>query len=416
MKKILLFAILIATIFTNTLEAQERVKIYNGKIVMPYSIIENGCVLIEDGVIVEITTGNVDFEGASVIDAKGKYISPGFIDTHCHGGGDYDFMDGNVEAMLKAAEMHAKHGTTLIYPTTASCSDEILFKTFDIYRAADKVNTKGAAFGGLYIEGGYLNIKMAGGQDKEYIFPPKREHWEPILEKGGDIIARWGLAPELPGALELAAELRKRGIQTSMAHTAALYDEAVRAYDEGFTSITHFYSLTSSVTRIKALRYAGVVEAGYNLDNLYLEAIADGVHLPAGLLRLIYKVKGANRVVLVTDAMRGAGMPDGESVLGNREDGVVCIIEDGVAKLPDRSSFAGSVATTDRLVRTYMREAGVELTEAVQMMTLTPAMMMKIDAKKGSIALGKDADIIIFDDNINVSMTMIGGKVVSEVK
>lgn len=411
MNKIIL-SVVAAFLLTATVSAQTRMKITNGKIIMPFSIIENGCVLIENGKIKSLSSQDVDFPNAQVIDAKGKYVSPGFIDTHCHGGGGFDFMDGTPEAMVGAAEMHAKYGTTLIYPTTASCSDEILFETFNNYRIADKMNTKGAAFGGLHIEGGYLNKNMSGGQDPRYVINPERKHWEKILEKGGDIIARWSMAPELPGALELAAELRKRGIQTSMAHTAALYEEALAAYDAGFTSITHFYSLTSTVTRRDAMRYAGVIEAGYYLDNLYTEAIADGVHLPEPLLRLIYKVKGPDRVVLVTDAMRGAGMPDGKSVLGSIRDGMDVIIEDGVAKLPDRSSFAGSVSTSDRLVRTYMQKAGVELLQAVRMMTLTPAEMMKIEDRKGTLAPGKDADIIIFDDDINVSMTIIGGKII----
>jgi len=411
MKRIIL--IVSAVLFCVTMiSAQNKMKITNGKIIMPFSIIENGCVLIENGKIISVNKSDVDFPGAQVIDAGGKYISPGFIDTHCHGGGGFDFMDGTPEAMVGAAEMHAKYGTTLIYPTTASCSDEILFETFENYRKADKMNTKGAAFGGLHIEGGYLNKNMSGGQDPRYVINPERKHWEKILEKGGDIIARWSMAPELPGALELGEELRKRGIQTSMAHTAALYEEALAAYDAGFTSITHFYSLTSTVTRRDAMRYAGVIEAGYYVDNLYTEAIADGVHLPEPLLRLIYKVKGPDRVVLVTDAMRGAGMPDGKSVLGSIRDGMDVIIEDGVAKLPDRSSFAGSVSTSDRLVRTYTQKAGVELLQAVRMMTLTPAEMMKIQDRKGTLAPGKDADIIIFDDNINVSMTMVGGKII----
>lgn len=399
-------------LFTGAANGQDRIKITGGNVVLPYSIIENGTVLVEDGKIVEVTAGDVDFPGAKVINAEGRYIAPGFIDTHCHGGGGHDFLDGTAEAIVGAAEMHAKHGTTLIYPTTCSCSDEALFGLFDNYRKAEQMNDKGAALGGIHIEGGYINKTMAGGQDQRYIFPPERNHWEKILEKGGDLIARWSIAPELPGVDELAAELKKRGIQMSMAHTAALYEEALAAFDEGFTSITHFYSLTSTVTRKDALRYAGVIEAGYYLDDIYTEAIADGVHLPAPLLRLIYKVKGSDRVVLVTDAMRGAGMPEGKSILGPLDGGQEVIIEDGVAKLPDRSSFAGSVATTDRLVRTYMRQAGVELLAAVRMMTLTPARMMKIEDSKGSIAAGKDADIVIFDDDINVSMTMVGGRVV----
>lgn len=394
------------------LAASNRIVIVNGRLITPYSIQENASVVVENGKIVSVVTGEADVENAEVIDAGGKYISPGFIDTHCHGGGNFDFSDGTPEAMVGAAEMHAKHGTTLIYPTTASCSDQTLFETFDIYRKAMKMNKKGAALGGIHIEGGYINKSMSGGQDPRYIRNPERSHWEKILARGGDIIARWSIAPELSGVSELAVELQKRGIQMSMAHTAALWEDALAAFDNGFSSITHFYSLTSTVTRRDALRYAGVVEAGYYMDDIYIEAIADGVHLPAPLLKLMYKQKGADRIVLVTDAMRGAGMPDGKSILGSIKDGMEVIIEDGVAKLPDKSSFAGSVATADRLVRTYMQKAGVDLVNAVKMMTLTPAQMMKIDDRKGSVAVGKDADILIFDDNINVSMTMIGGKVI----
>ena len=411
-KKIILLLLFTSTFNLIIGSNPERIKITNGKIILPYSIIENGCVLIEDGKIMDVVSGNVEFENAKVIDAKGKYVSPGFIDTHCHGGGGYDFMDETPEDMIQAAELHAKHGTTLIYPTSASCSDFTLFRMFENYRKANQMNKTGAAFGGIHIEGGYLSESMSGGQDLRYLMYPAPAHYNKILEEAGDIIARWSIAPELPGALDLAVELRKRNIQVSMAHTAALYEEAVDAFDNGFTSITHLYSLTSSITRKNALRYAGVIEAGYLLDNLYVEAIADGVHLPAPLLKLIHKVKGADRVVLVTDAMRGAGQTSGTSILGSKEDGQQVIIEDGVAKLPDRSSFAGSIATTDRLVRTYIKEGGVNLLDAVQMMTLTPAQMMKIEHTKGAIGKNKDADIVIFDEGINIYLTMIKGKIV----
>ena len=391
----------------------QRIKISNANIITPYNIIDNGTILIENGKIAAISDEDLPFDNAQVIDAGGRYASPGFIDTHTHGGGGYDFLDGTVEAVLGITELHARHGTTLIYPSTASCSNDDLFKLFDAYRKADKINAKGATLGGINIEGGYLNVEMRGGQDIRYIKNPTQNDFMTILDKGGDIIKRWSFAPELPGATDLMEELNARGIQMSMAHTAALYEEACDAFNHGMNSITHFYSMTSSVTRRNALRYAGVIEAGYIFDDIYVEAIADGVHLPEPLLRLIYKVKGPDRIVLVTDAMRGADMPEGsEVILGSISDGVAVIIEDGVAKLADRSSFAGSIATADRLVRTYIQKAGVELIKAVQMITLTPAQLMKIDNRKGSIAIGKDADIILFDKDINVSMTMIDGKVI----
>ncbi len=415
MKKIALITMLLAFVMQSEGAPQktQRVKIFNGKVILSHEIIPNGCVLIENGRIVDVKAGDAEFPGAELIDAKGRYVSPGFIDTHCHAGGGFDFQDGTAEDMLGAAEMHLKHGTTLIYPTSSSCADETLFQAFEAYRKADKVNTKGAAFGGFHIEGGYYSMAMKGGQDPRYIKDPDPAQYNEILARGGDIIKRWSMAPELPGALELARILTARGIQVSMAHTSALYQEAMAGYEAGFSSITHFYSMCSTVTRREALRYAGVIEAGYNTDELFVEAIADGVHLPAPLLKLIYKVKGSDRILLVTDAMRAAGLPEGgTSVLGSKKGGVQVLIEDGVAKMPDRSSFAGSIATSDRLVRTYRDQGGVNLVEAVKMMTLTPATLMKIDDKKGSLAIGKDADVILFDEGVDVSMVMINGKVI----
>src|SRR5690554_1408927 len=170
----------------------------------------------------------------------------------------------------------------------------------------------------------------------------------------------------------------------------------------------------STITRRNAYRYAGVLEASYMIDDMTVEIIADGVHLPKSLLQFVYKFKGPDRTALCTDSMRGAGMPDGESILGSLEKGQKVIIEDGVAKLPDRTAFAGSVATTDRLIRTMVQLAEVPLVEAVKMLTLTPARIMKIDSNKGSVAIGKDADFVIFDENINVSHTILEGNVIYE--
>lgn len=263
-------------------EPAGRVKIVNASVILPSRVIEGATILIEEGRIVAVGTDlTTPFEGARVIDAAGRYAAPGFIDVHCHGGGGYDFSDGTVEAMLRAAEMHAQHGTTLIYPTTASCSNETLFRLFDTYRKATVQNHSGAAFGGIHIEGGYLSQEMKGGQDPRYIKNPTPEDYNAILAAGGDLIARWTFAPELPGSDGLIEELARRGIQMSMGHTSALYEEAVAAYDAGMSSITHFYSMTSSVTRRNALRYAGVLEAGYLLDGLYVETIGDASTFPS---------------------------------------------------------------------------------------------------------------------------------------
>src|SRR6185503_8508289 len=161
-----------------------------------------------------------------------------------------------------------------------------------------------------------------------------------------------------------------------------------------------------------AFRYAGVIESAYLIDDMTVEIIADGVHLPPPLLKLVYKIKGPDKTALITDAMRAAGMPPGESILGSLKNGTPVIIEDDVAKLPDRSAFAGSVATFDRLVANMVRLAEVPLIDAVKMASLTPAKIIKLDDTKGSLTAGKDADVVIFDEGINVDTTIVNGNVV----
>lgn len=216
----------------------------------------------------------------------------------------------------------------------------------------------------------------------------------------------------MEGAPEFAAELSKRGIIASAGHTDATFEEIDEAYQSGCSLITHFFSCISTIVRKNSYRTAGVLEYGYYQDGMAVEIIADGCHVPESLLKLIVKVKGHDDVVLVTDSMRGAGMPEGPSILGGLADGQACIIEDGVAKLMDRSGFAGSVCTTDRLIRTMTTLAGVTVEQAVKMASYNPARVMGIADRKGSLEVGKDADIVIFNDNVDVAATMVGGRVV----
>ena len=392
---------------------KNRMIIKNGKVIFPDKIEENLSVVCENGKITDILHyEDIDIdENDTVIDAENKYIAPGFIDIHTHGGGGHDFMDGTVEAYLGAAETHARYGTTALLPTTLTSTFDELLKTFSIYKEAVRKNTKGAKFLGLHLEGPYFAYNQRGAQDPKYLRNPEPEEYNKILSESDDIV-RWSLAPELPGALEFGKVLTSKNILTSIAHSDAIYEEVLDAFSAGFTHVTHLYSAMSSVTRRNAFRYAGVLEAAYLIDDMTVEIIADGVHLPKSLLQFVYKFKGSDKTALCTDSMRGAGMPDGESILGSLEKGQKVIIEDGVAKLTDRTAFAGSVATTDRLVRTMVEVAEVPLLEAVKMMTLTPARIMRIDQQKGSVEIGKDADIVIFDDNIHVSHTILEGNVI----
>ena len=389
----------------------QKIKIFNGQIITSSGIIPEGMVVIEGRTIIEIKEGNVSVKGATEIDAKGKYISPGFIDIHLHGGGGCDFMDADVESFLKIAETHARYGTTSMMPTTLASERDELVKTLKAYEEADQQNSKGAQFIGMHIEGPYFSYNQRGAQDPAYLRDPDPLEYEDLLALSGSI-KRWSAAPELKGAMEFGRYLVSKGVVPSIAHTDAIYEEVEEAFKNGYSLITHLYSAMSGVTRRNAFRYAGVIESAYIIDEMNVEIIADGIHLPAPLLKLIYKIKGPDRIALVTDAMRAAGMPPGESILGSLKKGQKVIVEDGVAKLPDRTAFAGSVATADRLVRNMINLAGVSLYHAVKMITATPATIMGIADRKGSLAVGKDADLVIFDEQINIEMTMVNGNIV----
>ncbi|MGM9791004.1 MAG: N-acetylglucosamine-6-phosphate deacetylase [Candidatus Cryptobacteroides sp.] len=363
------------------------------------------------GKIVQICPDAQVQEGDELLDVGGAYLSAGFIDIHLHGGGGHDFMDGTVEAFIGAARIHATHGTTAMVPTTLTCTDGELLRSFEVFRQAKADNADGARLLGLHLEGPYFSPAQSGAQDPSYLKTPTPESYLPILEASQDIL-RWSVAPELEGALEFGDELAKRGILASIAHTDAVYEQVVEASRHGYSHFTHLYCAMSSVTRRNAFRRAGAVEAAYLLDDTTVEIIADGVHLPAPLLQFVYRFKGPDKIALCTDSMRAAGMPDGEYLLGSLEKGQTVIVEDGVAKLPDRSAFAGSVATADRLVRTMVRMAGVPLEDAVKMMTLTPARIMHLDSQMGSLEAGKNADLVIFDKDINVLYTIIAAKTI----
>jgi len=393
----------------------QTIKIFNGKIITPEKIIDGGTILIQSNRIEAISNGNIEAPDCIEIDAQGKFISPGFIDIHVHGGGGYDFMDGNENAFLQIAKTHAKFGTTSMLPTTLTSTKEAMLQILGVYESANKNNINGSQFLGMHLEGPYIAMSQKGAQDPRYIRDPLPEEYQEILSKFS-CIKRWSAAPELKGAIEFGKYIKSKGVLPALAHTDAVYDEVIKAFENGYTLATHLYSAMSGVTRRNSFRFAGVVESAFIIDDMDVEIIADGVHLPAPLLKLVYKIKGADRTALITDAIRPAGTNVSESTLGSIDNGLKVIIEDGVAKLPDRTAFAGSIATADRLVRSMINLAEVPLEDAIKMISATPARILGVLDKKGTLTVGKDADIIIFDNNINVSMTMINGKIIYQNK
>ena len=384
----------------------------NARIVLPDTILDDHYLSVKNGVIESIGKGTPDREqlnSCTTVDCGGQYLSPGFIDIHCHGGGGADFMDGHMEDILTAARAHLIHGTTGICPTTLTCSDEELFTFFESFRQAREVTEQMPHLLGIHLEGPYFSPAQAGAQPPKYLVHPRPEHYHEILRRGQGNIVRWSAAPELPGALELGDELAGKGIKVSMGHSDAGFEDIVNAMEHGYSQITHFYSAMSTITRKRGRRVLGLIECGYLFDRLKVEIIADGIHLPPELLKLILKCKNHDDICLVTDSMRGAGMPDGPSLLGSKKNGVPVIIEDGIANMPDFSSFAGSVATTDRLVRVMVQKAGLPVWKAVKMASLNPASFLGIQETYGSIQPGKSADLLIFDDDIRISSVYVSG-------
>lgn len=374
----------------------------SGKVITPEGIV-NGSVSYENGKICGVSAGDTE---------QGYYIAPGFVDIHIHGGGGHDFMDGTEEAFLGAAKLHASHGTATLLPTTLTCPDEELFHSFSVLRNVKTDKTYGGMFYGMHLEGPYFSPMQAGAQDPKYLKNPEKSHYEAILKEANGLITRWSVAPELEGALELGDRLKEAGICASMGHSDALYEQVLEANKHGYTHLTHFYSGMSALTRKRGYRYPGMIESGYMIDELTVEVICDGKHLPHSMLGYVFRAKGVDKCALVTDAMRGAGMTEGKTILGSLTNGQECYIEDGVAKMPGGEAFAGSVATTDRLVRNAIA-AGASLYDAVKMMSTTPAKLCNMN-DRGEIVAGKRADFTVFDEDINIIAVVSGGTIIYE--
>ncbi len=389
-----------------------KIQLINASVIYPDGI-EHGYVTVKDGLIDMVGTGSPRIEETDhVWDLKGNYLSPGFVEIHSHGAGGSDFMDGTSEAVITAAKTHLHHGTTTLYPTTLAASQEEIFGSIDALRNARRIMTDGPELPGLHMEGPYLSKKQKGAIDEKYIRNPEPEEYEKFIYYGEGAISRWTLAPELPGSELFIKCLNKHGIVPSMGHSDAEYSQILRAYRNGVHHVTHLYSAMSGMIRRQGFRYPGLIESSYCIDGLTVEVIADACHLPIEILQLVYRVKGPDKVALTCDSMRCAGQNVHESILGSKCNGQRVIIEDEVAKMPDRCAFAGSIALDDRLVRTAYQLADIPLYDCVRMMTLTPAKIMGEEKRIGSIEPGKTANLICFDEGICIKGVMVHGKLV----
>lgn len=365
-------------------------------------------VLIKDEKIVDTDfSGNIP-DGCEIIEVNGKYVSAGFIDIHLHGGGGYDFMDCTKEAFLGISKTHLENGTTLIVPTAVSSTFENILNLIKTYKECiDECPN----FYGIHLEGPFISKNQKGAHKEYLLHSPTNEEIDILLTEGKGVIKRITAAPELDNMQYFANKMKENGINLAIGHSDATSDVALKSFKDGFSHVTHLYSATPSVRKINQVVKAGVVEAAYLDDDVTVELIADGKHAAVDALRLAVKIKGTDKVALVTDALRPAGTDVKESYLGEKLPENRVIIEDGVAKLPDRSSFAGSIATSSMLLERGVNHYGLTLTDTVKMITETPAKILGIE-NKGKIENSFIADIAVFDENYKVEKVILNGKIV----
>lgn len=391
-----------------------RTWIGNGKVVLPSRICENGSILIENGRLSAVNKPPPI--NASIEDACGGYILPGFIDLHVHGGGGADFMDCEPDCFQVVARTHCQHGTTALLPTTMTCADEVLENMIACYLEAVKSSAAGAAqLLGLHLEGPFFSIKNKGAQPVGEQRVPTQNFLEHIINLAQGHILRWDMAPELPNADVFAQIMKENSIMASIAHTGATADQANAAFDMGFSHITHFYSATTTGQKINGIVYSGVNEATLLRDEITIELICDGRHIPREHMLLAYRIKGADKIALITDAMRAAGTDTTHSILGAKDGGVPVIIKDDVAQLMDFSSYAGSVGTMDRALRVAHLQYGIPLMDVSRMLSLTPARLCGCAHRKGSLEVGKDADIVVMDEQFHVLSVYVCGQLCHHV-
>ena len=382
-----------------------------GHVVLPDRVVPDGSVFMEDGRIAAVNAPRP--EHVPALDVGGGYILPGFLDIHVHGGGGADCMDASVQAFHQIACAHAAHGTTALVATTMTCEDPLLERVIACYLEAERTQYTGAQLLGLHLEGPFFSAgspHARGAQPVTRNRTPSREELERIIGLGQGRILRWDASPEIGNMPLFAQVMRENGILAAVAHTQADAQTAMAAYDCGFAHATHFYNAMSTFHKRNGRVYAGVIEATYLREDVTIELIADGKHVPRESMQLAWRIKGADRICLITDAMRASGTDQKRSVLGPREGGVPVVIHDGVAQLTDFSSYAGSIGTMDRALRVAHVQNGLPLTDVCRMLSLTPARLCGLSARKGSLEAGKDADIVVMTPDFRVSHVFLCGR------
>jgi N-acetylglucosamine-6-phosphate deacetylase len=370
--------------------------------------IQNGSLVIDGEIISAIYAEPVTPNDVKIIDGKNLIAIPGFIDSHCHGGGGFDCNKGDLESMLGMRDFYGAHGVTLIYPSLAANDLSTIKKGLESIRKAMKLNESGKTqIGGCHLEGPFLNKVYKGSQAEEHILAINDEYLK-LYEDYKDVITRTTIAPEVERNVEYFPAIKAMGIQISIGHSCATINEVEYAVSKGATSVTHLYNAMSQTKKEGPFRVGGVVEAALTFDSLYAEIIADGYHLPKELLQIACKCKGADKLIICSDANMAAGYGHGQII---HTCGMTYVIEHGVAMNEMRTSLASSISPIDTMVRHLIFDIKFPIADVLKMSSATVAKLLNIYMCKGSISFGKDADINIVDKNFDIVMTLCKGKI-----
>ena len=391
----------------------ENPTIFRGNLVLPDRVLERGALQVARGRISAVGQAAAIPDKATVIDAGDGYIAPGFVDLHVHGGAGADFMDGTEPAFLTALKCHARHGTTSLAATTTVARHDQIMTVLEIAQKLRQRDAQpavsnaapGSRVMGMHFYGPYFRKEAKGAHPGAAIRPPVPEEYLQYLEYA-DSLVTCTVAPELPGAREFALACRERGARTNVGHSWATFEQMAQAVEWGVRHVDHLFCAMSDKTRLRQFQMypmqGGVLEATLLFDELTTEVIADGKHLSHDLLKLALKIKGPDRLALVTDCSRALDMPDGEYLIGPLDGGEPIISRDGVGMMPDGKALGSSIRGMDHMVRTFLELTGRPLAEVIRMATFTPARIAGWDQEIGSLEVGKRADIVVLSRDLQV--------------
>jgi N-acetylglucosamine-6-phosphate deacetylase len=369
----------------------------NAHLIFPEGIRDGLELVVENGKIAAIRE-QTHTQRKEIVDLRGNYLAPGFIDLHVHGALGRDTMEASAEAFQAICDYHASGGTTsLLLTTTAAPLDSIT----DVLSAVRDCRRSIKQLVGVHIEGPFISKAKCGAQRAEFIQSPSCASVEQLLDHA-DVIKRITIAPELPGALAAIENFHTHGISVSGGHSNAWDEEAREGFARGMRSVTHTFNCMSSARRRGIYRVGGLLEVALTEPQISCELIADGLHVSVTLMKMLYRAKGPGGICLVTDATAGAGLPNGSQFSLFGKD---CFVEDGVCLVPDRSALAGSASRMIDLVRTMVMQVNVPLHEAVVMATENPARAIGLETK-GRLKVGADADLTVLSPDLEVVQTL----------